>query len=188
VAITGSASALQGKVRVNFDDNEVPSTALSRRAASAPNVWDDVRLQKLWLGLERRRWQSLAVLGASRALKTYPIAELLAQLAWRYRGQPSNVVDLRDLSMRLIDHQAEEMRSQVAAGTRLVVALRSIFENPTAAPVAQRVDGVVICIAIGQTTFRDAEDTIAAVGRERILGTIIVRPRKTQASSEDSGE
>jgi hypothetical protein len=156
-------------------NDDVPSSSLAKRAFDAPNVWDDVRLQKLWLGLERRRWQSLAVLSASPLLKTYPVAELLAQLAWRYRGQPSGVVDLRDLSMRLIEYQAEEVRSRVAAGTRLVVALRSIFENPTAAPIAQQTDGVVVCIAIGQTTLREVEETVAAVGRDRVLGAILVR-------------
>jgi hypothetical protein len=150
--------------------------ALIRRPSDAPEVWDDVRLQKLWLGLEQRRWRSLAVLGASRTLATYPIAELLAQLAWRYRGQPSSVVDLRDLSMRLIDYQAAEIRAQVASGTRLIVALRSIFENPTASSIAKHADGVLLCVALGETSLREAEETIDAVGRERVIGSIVFRP------------
>jgi len=157
-----------------------PSRALvSLRERDGANIWDDLRLQRLWLGVERREWRSLAVLGASRDVETVQIAELLAQLAWRYRGQPSNVLDLRDLSMRLIDYEVREMREQVEAGTRLIVSLRSIFENPTAAPVAKQADAVVLCVVLGVTSVKKAEETIAAVGRERVIGTIVLHPPKT---------
>src|SRR5580698_7703865 len=104
----------------------VSSAALvAVRHPEVANVWDDVRLQKLWLAVEKRGWRSLAVLGANRSVETIQVCELLAQLAWRYRGQPSAVCDLRDLSMRLIDYQVDEMRIQAQSGTRLVVALQS---------------------------------------------------------------
>jgi hypothetical protein len=151
--------------------------ALAIRRREPTEIWDDVRLQNLWLGLERRPWQSLAVLGASPAIETIQVAELLAQLAWRYRGQPSSVCDLRDLSMRLIDYQVREMRDQTEAGIRLVVSLRSIFENPTSTPIARQTDAVLLCIGLGKTHLKATEETIAAVGRSRLLGTIVLRPR-----------
>jgi hypothetical protein len=155
------------------------STSLALPPPVEVNIWDDVRLQKLWLGVERRDWRSLAVLGASAAVETIQIAELLAQLAWRYRGRPSGVCDLRDLSMRLIDYEVREMQAQIEAGTRLVVALRSIFENPTAGPIAKQSDAVVLCIALGVTKLKAAEETIAAVGRERVLGSVVLKPRSS---------
>lgn len=142
------------------------------------NILDDVRLQKLWLGIDRREWRSLSVLGASRLVETIQLAELLAQLAWRYRGQPSAVYDLRDLSMRLTDYHVQELRAQVAAGIRLVVSLRSVFENPTSARLAKQTDGVLVCIALGETKVAEAEETIAAVGRDRVIGSIILRHRR----------
>lgn len=161
-----------------MNPNQAPSTALvAVRPSDIPNVWDDIRLQKLWLAVERREWRSLAVVGASKSVETIQIAELLAQLAWRYRGQPSGVCDLRDLSMRLIDYQVREMRAQLDEGTRLIVALRSIFENPTAAPISKQTDAVVLCVTLEDTTFKAAQETIAAVGRDRVLGSIVLRPR-----------
>jgi hypothetical protein len=162
-----------------------PSTALvPLRHAAAVDVWDDVRLQNLWLGVEKRGWRSLAVIGAGRSVETIHLAELLAQLAWRYRGQPSAVCDLRDLSMRLVDYQVREMQDQVESGVRTVVALRSIFENPTSAPVAKQTDGILMCIALGETTVKEAEETIAVVGRENVIGSIVLRPRRaTKARS-----
>ncbi|MGO9838156.1 MAG: hypothetical protein ACLP1X_28575 [Polyangiaceae bacterium] len=159
-----------------------PSAALVvQHPPNLRNVWDDVRLQKLWLQVERREWRSLAVLSASKSVETIQLGELLAQLAWRYRGQPSSVCDLRDLSMRLIDYEIREMRAQMDAGTRLIVVLRSIFENPTSTPVAKQADAVLLCIALGETSFKQAEETIAAVGRDRVLGSIVLRPRTSKS-------
>ena len=151
-----------------------PSTALTAPSAQTPSVWDDVRLQRLWLAAQRREWRSLAVIGAGPGVPTIEVAELLAQLAWRYRGEPSAVIDLRDLSLRLVDYHVREVRAQVDAGGRVLVALRSIFENPTAAPIAREVDAVVLCLRLGQTEFKAADQTVAEVGRDRILGSILV--------------
>lgn len=160
-----------------------PQGALALRFPSAASVWDDIRLQKLWLAVDRRPWQSLAVLGASAGIEMIQISELIAQLAWRYRGQPSSVCDLRDLSMRLVDYQVREMRTQVGEGLRLVVALRSMFENPTSPTIAKQTDAVILGIALEETTFKEVEETIAAVGRDRVIGSIILRPRRARQSA-----
>jgi hypothetical protein len=153
-----------------------PSSSLALLAPGtlAPSAWDDVRLQRLWLAAERRGWRSLAIVSASDSTDTLPIAALFAQLSWRYRGQPSVVCDLRDLSMRLVDYHIREVREQADTGARVVIALRSIFENPTSAPVAREADAVVVCVDLGKTTFRAAEQTIKEIGRERILGSILL--------------
>jgi hypothetical protein len=168
--------------------DRAPSTALvAVGQRDSVNVWDDVRLQKLWLGVDRKDWRSLAVLGTSRNLETLEVAGLLAQLAWRYRGQPSRVFDLRDLSMRLLDYEVQEMRAQLESGMRLVIPLRSIFENPTAGPIARQADATLICIALGESSFKAADETIAAVGRDRIIGAIVLRPRTPKAPSRSNG-
>jgi hypothetical protein len=151
-----------------------PSQALALRPEQ-PKPWEDVKLQKLWLATERRQWRSLAIMAASKSVETLGIAETLAQIAWCYRGQPSCVFDLRDLSLRLADYQIQEANAQADAGARVLIALRSAAENPTALLVAREMDAVVLCIALGETELRAAERTIEEIGRSRVLGTILVR-------------
>lgn len=162
--------------------NRAPDGAMVvRRTHEASSLWDDVRLQKLWLGVERRGWRSLAVLAASHEVDTLLVSELLAQLAWRYRGQPSTVCDLRDLSMRLVEYQVRELQGQIDAGTRVVISLRSLFDNPTAALVARNADAVILCLGLGTTLFKAAEHTIDEIGRERLVGAILMRePSKSK--------
>jgi hypothetical protein len=152
-----------------------PSSALAL-PSDQPRYWEDVRLQKLWLALQRREWRSLAVMATGTSLQTLPVAEMLAQIAWCYRGQPSCVFDLRDVSLRLADYQIREVHQQADAGARVLIALRSAAENPTAVLIAREADAVVLCVQLGTTQVKAAEQAIADVGRERVLGTIIVRP------------
>jgi hypothetical protein len=163
-----------------------PQTSLA--VVGAPlqgrNPWEDVHLQKLWLATQRREWRSLAVMAASDGVDTFPVAEMLAQIAWCYRGQPSCVFDLRDLGLRLADYQLREVRAQMAAGVRVLIALRSASENPTAIPVARQADATVLCIALGKSDFKSARETITEVGRERVLGSILVKhQRPTKATA-----
>jgi hypothetical protein len=162
--------------RIRADADRTPSTELVPFGPPG-GAWDDVRLQKLWLGVERREWRSLAVFGASASVETIQLTELLAQLAWRYRGQPSSVLDLRDLGMRLVDYHVREMQAQIESGVRLLVSLRSIFDNPTAASIAKQTDAVLLCVVLGSTKFKSAEETIATVGHDRMLGSIVLGRR-----------
>ena len=103
-------------------DPSPPSDPLALRGPGGPG-WDDMKLQKLWLATQRRDWRSLAVVGASKDLDTLWVAELIAKLAWWYRGQPSCVFDLRDLRLRLVEYHEREVTNQVGLGQCVVIAL-----------------------------------------------------------------
>jgi hypothetical protein len=160
------------------------STALALREPDALAPTEDVRLQKLWLASQRREWHSLAVLGTNEHVDTMRIAELFAKLSWSYTGTPSCVLDLRDLSMRLVEYQQQEIRSQVDAGACVVVALSSTSHNPTAIPIARAVDAVILCIDLGNASMKAAERTIEEVGRDRVLGAIVLRGRRAKHPDE----
>jgi hypothetical protein len=147
------------------------SSALVKRQG---DFFNDVRLQQLWLATQRRAWRSLAVVSASAGLPTIDSANMLAKMAWRYSGEPTSVFDLRDVSLRLVEHQLREIAVQVAAGDRVFVALRSVTENPAAVPIARAADALILCVALGKTDMKSAHRTIDAIGRDRFLGTILV--------------
>ena len=167
---------------------QVPPDALALRPNDKPNAWDDVRMQKLWLATQRREWQSVAIVPASQSVETLPIAETLAQIAWCYNGQPSCVFDLRDLSLRLAEYQIREAHAQAQSGARVLVALRSLAENPTALLVARQTDAVILCIAMGETELKVADKAIAEIGRDRVLGTILVRATHKKQKKDKKGK
>jgi hypothetical protein len=156
------------------------STALVLHEPDSLVTADDVRLQKLWIATQRREWGSLAVIATNKHVDTMKVAELLAKLEWWYRGRPSSVFDLRDLSMRLVEYHQQEVRAQVDSGACVIIALRPTHENPTAIPVARSVDAVVLCIDLGNAGFKAAEQTLAEVGRDRVIGAIVMKDQDTK--------
>jgi hypothetical protein len=139
-----------------------------------PSVRTDGRLHKLWLAMQRRAWSSLAVVAASRSVDTLEIAELFAKLAWWYGGQASCVFDLRDLSFRLVEYHQREVHAQAAAGSCVVMALRPMGDNPTTIPMAHSADAVVLCVDLGKAHLKAVAQTLSAVGRGRVLGSIVL--------------
>jgi len=153
-----------------------PQSSLVKRESGAPNAMDDVASQLLWLATQKRPWRSLAVVAASRGVPTIEVANTFAKLAWWYRGQPSSVADFRDLSLRLADYQLRDLGAQLQnEPVTVVIALRSIYENPTVVPVARTVEAAVLCVRLGDTKAAAARQTVEAIGRDKFLGTIVVR-------------
>jgi hypothetical protein len=159
-----------------------PETALVQREPARQNAMDDVASQLLWLATQRRPWRSLAIVAASEGAPTMAVANMLARLAWWYRGEPSSVADFRDLSLRLVEYQLGDVASQLerAPGT-IVIALRSISENPTVVPVARTVDAALLCVQIGVTKINPSRKAVEAIGRGKFLGTIVVAGPDTEA-------
>jgi hypothetical protein len=146
------------------------------RAREVPRLEADLALQTLWVSLQRRSWKSLAVLAASAGVETLGVANTLARMGWSYTGRPSCVLDLRDLGPRLMDHQIQSMAAQLEEGERVFVALKSPAENPTASPIAMAADAIVLCVELGRTDMKTAQQTVAAIGHERFVGTILIEP------------
>src|SRR5262245_53087847 len=90
---------------------------------SAPSLVDDLQLQLLWLALHRRPWRSLAVVGATKGIATVNVSNTLARMAWWYTGQPVCVLDMRDVSLRLFEHQLREVTAQLQRAQRVFLAL-----------------------------------------------------------------
>jgi hypothetical protein len=149
---------------------------------------DDLKSQLLWLATQQRTWRSLAVVPASEGISTLELANMFAKLAWWYRGQPSSVADFRDLPLRLVDHQLRDVAQQLEAEpVTIIIALRSIYENPTVTPVATAADAAILCVHMGVTKIAAARRTVETIGREKFLGTIVVRDTKEKPAAAARG-
>ena len=120
-------------------------------------------------------------MAASKGTSTLGTASSLARIAWWYTGQPSCVFDMRSLSLRLLEPQLRDMAAQMNGGERVFVALSTLSENPTTAPIAMAADGVVLCVELGKADIKSARRAIDTIGRDRFLGTILVSPSPTPA-------
>jgi hypothetical protein len=137
---------------------------------------NDVQLQKLWIALQRKAWRVLAVVPATREISSLAAANVLAEVAWRYRGEPTNVLDLRDVGLRLVDYQTKEITAQIEQGNAVIMALSSVAQGAAAISLARFADAAVLLVRYGETSVEAAEQSIAEIGAEKFCGTLVVKP------------
>jgi hypothetical protein len=126
--------------------------------------------------------------GASKGVPTIETANVLAKVAWWYSGEPTGVIDLRDVTMRLLLHQLRNLDELRSHDGRMFLAMRSTLENPTSVPLARAADAVVLCVELGATDAKSAERTLDAIGRERFLGTLVLNAPPCAATKKTRKE
>lgn len=138
----------------------------------------EVDLQNLWLALEKKKtWRVLAVVPATKQIASLDIASAIAEVAWQYRGEPTVVLDLREITMRLVDYHRKEIEEHVKKGDNVIVALSSIQQNPTTIALAKNADTSVLVVRLGETSMKAAAKTVDEIGHDKFAGTIIARPK-----------
>src|SRR6185369_17277407 len=137
--------------------------------------WNDPNWQKIWLAIQAKEWRSLAIVPGSRGVSTLEVAQALVDVGWQHRGLPIGLADLRNVTLPYIDSVIDEVRAHVFTGERVLIALRSVFENPATVPIAQAADRALLCVGLGASRIDKARESIEQIGYARFLGSVIVR-------------
>jgi hypothetical protein len=102
----------------------------------------------------------------------------LAAVAWQQQGTPLVVADLRTVGLPVLAAVRGEIRRRVENGERVLIATRCLSKSPAASTIVRDADLALLCIAVGLTTRKSILDTIKEVGKQRILGTIMVHSER----------
>lgn len=145
-------------------------TPASAQSEVAPTV-DAVAWEKIWLATQRRPWRSLAVIPAGPGAFTPRVAGALAEVGSRHLGVPVRVTDATGLTLSRLEAFLVDLRAR-----RGIIALGPVLESPASLALARAADAVVLCLVLGESAISAAEQTIEEVGRERFLGSVLLRP------------
>ncbi len=140
-------------------------------------------VQELWLATLQHSWRSLALIPAHPGGSVDKLAQALAELAQRYRGRPLNLILAHDLTLEnmapivdLIERTHARIPERRRGEQEIVVALDAVLENPFGVAVALAVDAIVLVAELGVTDHASARKSIEALGRERVIGVVALRP------------
>jgi hypothetical protein len=139
-----------------------------------PELPGDAAWQRIWLAAQRSDWRSLAIVSGDKGRSTVGVAQMLLRVGWQHRGLPMGLADLCGVPLSHIDAAIAQVKAHVDNGDRVIVALGSIFENPTTVAIAQAADRALLCVTLGVTAMAGAEQTVEEIGRDRFIGTIIL--------------
>lgn len=138
-------------------------------------LWKSADWQRMWLSVWNQGWTSLAVLPAGPGAPpdfALTIAVTLARVGISHLRVPIQVADGTQVQLSHIVPFMDEVRSQQNRGELILIALPPVQESPASAPVAQAADNALLAVLLGSMSARDGKETIAAVGKERFIGSI----------------
>lgn len=151
------------------------------------SAWDDSQWERIWLRAQARSWRTLAVVPGDRrvSLPSFDIATFLMGVG-AHLGDTIGLADFRDVRLAHASAFLEVAAWHVDAGERLVFAMKSIDENVATVRFAQAADCAILCVSLGETTLSSVRETVEQIGRDRFLGSIIVRPVEVVPSKDES--
>jgi hypothetical protein len=146
---------------------------------AVPAPLPSFELQELWFSTLRAEWASLAIVPAHAGGSAYEIARALAEVGTRHRGTPIRLVkaDGDDLlqTAQLVDNLSRSAaQSTTGRGGAVIVALEPVIANPLGMAIALAADAILITIELGVTDLASARRTIELVGRDRLLGCVVI--------------
>ena len=159
---------------VSYDEPETNRDSFAPEGTLAGGAWNRSDWQRLWLGTQSRPWRTLAVVASDHRVSTYQVASLIAGLGLQH-GQQIRMADVRNVTLNRVAAIIELADNVVASGERIVFAARSITENLATIPIARSADCVLLCVSLGSSSLALVEETVAQLGKERFLGSLLIK-------------
>lgn len=157
---------------------EQPGTALAVRAPQQLESWRGVDWQRLWLSLQAKPWTALGLVPASRGAPpdfTVTMAVTLARTGITHLGAPVHVADGTAVELSRVIEFMDEIKHYQAIGDRILIALSPVDDDPIAETLAKAADKLLLCVLFESMSFGESKRTVRKIGRERFLGSTIVR-------------
>lgn len=152
--------------------------ASEARDASQEASEESVEWQRLWLTTLRTSWRSLALIPIGACVPTLRIAAALAEVGKHHPGGTLIAHDATEVSLATLTSELSALVDRARRTDRSVVALPPLLESPAGIALARAVDALILCISLGDSAIAEAEQVLAEVGRDRVLGCVIIRERK----------
>ncbi|MEP6915247.1 MAG: hypothetical protein ABJC89_06350 [Acidobacteriota bacterium] len=145
-------------------------------AIAAASAADPV-LQRIWFSIVQKPWSSLAVIPIGAALhdRAGRIARSLVSVGGLHGARPVRFLDAT--GVELGDYQQLSVALKSAAETNsMVIRLDCVTSNPTALALARATTAILLLVQIGDSRLSAIRSVVDAVGRERVIGCVAVRP------------
>lgn len=159
------------------DDSASRAVAITALAGPS-DVTGAVDWQRLWLAAQRATWTSLALVPVGATVATPRLAAALAEVGREHLGGTVVACDLTTVSLSSLKSELHALAERARCAERAVLALPPLHGSPAGLALARAADAVILCVTLGDSSITEAEQTLADIGPDRVLGSVIVRPRK----------
>lgn len=142
--------------------------------AEAPRG-DHGTLQRGCVAVLRAEWSTLALVATEPGSSARAVASALAELARSLRLRPVRVLHGAGAPAAQIAALVEELAAARSGEARAVVTVDDPRASPAVASLLVAADAALLLVRLGASAVRSVEETVEIVGRERVLGCLVVR-------------
>jgi hypothetical protein len=130
--------------------------------------------QRLWFAMLTKSWSSVAVVPTEPGIDVGRVAEGLVAVGSRHGAKPVHL--LKGIGIRLTDVQSvvDLLNTMTDRGGLVVVPVDPIAENPAAVPLIRAATGAILISRLGASRLSQARDTVRVIGKERIMGSVVL--------------
>ena len=153
---------------VDFPGRKPPTEDL--RAPQSP----DAQWQQLWFSAFRQPRSSVAIIPLEAGQDANQVAQALVAVGQQLSGSAVRFIDAVGAGLGDVQALVDETREMTNRGDSVVVAVDPIAQNPAAIPIVLATSGALLVVRIGASHFAQAQKTIETIGRDRLLGSVIL--------------
>jgi hypothetical protein len=132
-------------------------------------------LQRLWFSTCEHHWNSLAIIPSDGGIDVRGFAESLVETGRACDERPVNLVSGVGIQVAGVHQVVDSIDFMTGRGDRVIVTVDPIADNPGALPIVRAVSAALLVVRLGESLLGSAHATIEAVGRQRFLGSVVLR-------------
>ncbi len=151
---------------------------LALRDQAPIEPWRDAEWQKLWLAVQARSWNCLAICPAAAGSApdfALTVAVALARTGMTHLGTPIQVADATRIQLSNVRGFKEEVQRYREQGDLVLLALAPVSQSTVSISLAQSADYAVLCVLLEHMSSAGARETVTKIGKEHFLGTAVFR-------------
>lgn len=156
---------------------ETVVSAAKGTVVDEPVLASQAELHTLWFSLQDHPWNSLAIVPVDSAVSAPDVAADMVRIAQRHGRRPVRFIDATGVRLDAVGAPIESLRN--ARGDCTIAIVDPPSENPAALPIARAASASIVLVQLGQSLLTTARSTVNGIGRDRVLGAIVVPHQRT---------
>lgn len=149
-----------------------------------PQTTPDDDWQRIWLSAREKDWSSLVLIPNEGSVDVVRCAEMLAATGRVHGERPVQVVNATGVQLGSIQETVDSITETTRRGDRVIVAVDPIADNPASIAIVRASPAALLLVRLEESLVASARNTIDTVGRDRLLGSIVLKPRDLPPRSE----
>jgi hypothetical protein len=133
----------------------------------------DPQLQRLWFATLRKPWSCLAIVPADASVALGDVPELLLAVGQEHGARQVRLVNGRGAQLADVHRVVSSLRL-TSPSECVMVAVDAFADSPAAVPIVCAASAALLVVRVGESHMEAARQTVETIGRDRIIGAIVL--------------